>query len=303
MQSWFFTLCLALIAATTRGIEPPASPESSSPVVAPANEAGGAAAADPSQRRVLDHVVVIGASISAGFNTSGMMGLPAANLADVLRKMLPPGARVESYADTLLFEDPQARGAKQVSRARKAAPTAIIAVDFPFWWSYGFWFDEEDRLAVLERGLNMLLGAREGVAGPGGKPIPILISLLPDTHGLTGPTVPHALQTPDVETLAKCNQRLRDWAAKNEGVIIVPLLEDFDRLRARQKVRLGTAELDPNTIAFMQPDGLHTTVEGLVFVACRCVESMESAGLVEKGSIAFEDPVGLAARLRAEGVK
>lgn len=289
----------ALLSGT--GLGPPTAP--SSPAASTDAGIAGEGAGAVAPCRTLDHVVVMGASISAGFNTSGMMGLPAANLADVLRKMLPDGAQVESFADTLLFDDPRTRGARQVSRARKAGPTAIIAIDFPFWWSYGFWFDQPDRLAVLDQGLEMLLKAREGAVGPGEQPVPILIALLPDTHGLTGPTVPHPLQTPDAETLARCNQRLREWAAENERIIIVPLLEDFDHLRAREKVRLGSVELDPNAVAFMQPDGLHTTVEGLVFVACRCIESMENAGAIGKGEVEFEDPVALAARLRSEGVK
>lgn len=276
--------------------EPPAPPAG-----APGETATGGAT--PAARSPLEHVVVIGASISAGFNTSGMMGLPAANLADVLRAMLPEGSRVDSYADTLLFEDPQTRSARQVARARKAGPTVIVAVDFPFWWSYGFWFDEPDRLAVLDRGLAMLLEAREGCETPDGHPVPILISLLPDTTGLTGPTVPHPLQIPDRETLDKCNQRLQEWAAQHEAVVVVPLREDFNRLRARQKVTLGGSELDPQVTPFLQPDGLHTTVEGLAFVACRCAESLERAGVVEKGRLAFSDPLALASRLRAEGVK
>lgn len=263
----------------------------------------GGAAGVPAEAAPLRRVAVIGASISAGFNTSGMMGLPAANLADSFRKMFPKGCRVESYADTLLFEDPAERGPRQIAKARKLDPTLIVAVDFPFWWAYGFWFEEPDRLVTLNRGLDLLLKAREGLTGADGKAVPILISLLPDTTGLTGPTVPHPLQIPDKETLAKCNDRLRAWAAENEAVYIVPLREDFDHLRAKEKVKLGAGEIDPAAVAFMQPDGLHTTVEGLVFVACRCAETMQEAGIVPGGVLEYQDPVGLAARLRAEGAK
>lgn len=300
MYRWLLALWGALAAGLALGAEPPVESSTRS---GPGAAAAETVAAAPKARLATDHVVVIGASISAGFNTSGMMGLPAANLADVLRKMLPAGSRIDSYADTLLFDDPVGRGSRQVARARKAAPTAIIAIDFPFWWSYGLWFGEDDRVAVLERGLAKLLEAREGLTTAEGRPVPILIALLPDTRALSGPTVPHAMQIPDVETLAKCNQRLRDWAAATEGVIIVPLLEDFDALRDRKKVKIGAAEVDPSAVAFIQPDGLHTTVEGLAFVACRCVESMQTAGLIEPGTVAFDDPVGVASRLRAEGVK
>lgn len=279
-------------------LDPPAAP-----ATAPSVEGHETTVAPAAPVSVLDHVVVMGASISAGFNTSGMMGLPALNLADVLRAMLPDGARVESFADTLLFDEPAARSSRQVTRARKAAPTAIIAVDFPFWWSYGLWFDEADRLAALERGLKMLLEARECAGAPGQPPAPILIALLPDTRGLTGPTVPHPLQTPDADTLARCNQRLCEWAQENEGIIIVPLLEDFNRLRAKEKVEIGETSLDPKEVALLQPDGLHTTIEGLAFVACRCVESMQAAGLIEPDRVDYRDPAGLARRLREQGVK
>lgn len=275
------------------------------PVTSSAPASAEASAPATTAARVTDRVVVIGASISAGFNTSGMAGLPAANLADVLRKMLPAESTVVSYADTLLFEDPTVRGARQISRARKAKPTMIVAVDYPFWWSYGMWLGEDDRVKVLERGLTLLEAALDAGTKVDGKPVPVLIALLPDTRDLpAGPTVPHALQTPDKETLAKCNERLRAWAAEHEGVIIVPLMEDFDRIRAKEKVRLGGTEIDlEKTPALMQPDGLHTTLEGLAFVASRCVESLVKSGVVEEGEIGYEDPVGVVERMRAEGMK
>jgi hypothetical protein len=275
--------------ASTTG---PAPVEPSAPVVA-------------APARLTDRVAVIGASISAGFNTSGALGLPAANLSDALRKMLPEGSKVVCYADTLLFEDPQTRGARQIAKMRKTKPTMIVAIDFPFWWAYGFWFEEKDRLKVLERGLTLLEAAQDGAEKIDGKPVPVLIALLPDTHGLpNGPTVPHALQTPDEDVLDKCNERLKAWAAEHEGVIIVPLLEDFDAIRLKNKIRLGGAEIDlEKTGPLMQPDGLHTTLDGLAFVASRCVEALVQRGLIAKDGIEFEDPYGVAERLRTEGPK
>lgn len=268
---------------------------------------GSVEASAPSARtaaaKVTDRVVVIGASISAGFNTSGVAGLPAANLADVLRKMLPTESTVVSYADTLLFQDPETRGARQIARAKRAKPTMIVAVDYPFWWSYGMWLDENDRLKAMERGLALLDAARDAAVKVDGKPVPVLIALLPDTRDLpAGPTVPNVFQVPAKETLTKCNERLRAWAAEREGVIIVPLMEDFERIRGKGTVRVGKAEIDlEKTPAMMQADGLHTTLEGLAFVASRCVESLVKSGVVEEGQIGYEDPIGVVERMRTEG--
>lgn len=306
---WWITAGLALLARPAAGLGEPPGATAPSPAAAPSGlpagspDGGRKESEEPARRPhgVVGHVAVIGASISAGFNTSGMAGLPFANLAYALRKMLPEGCIAESYADTLVFQDPEARCRRQVSGVRRAKPTALIAVDFPFWWVYGVWNLEEDRIPTLERGLKMLEEAQDAATKVDGRPVPVLIALLPDTHGLVGPTVPHPLQTPEKAMIDQCNARLRAWAAEREGVIVVPLLEDFDAIRAKQKLKIGEREIDVDKEEpLLQPDGLHTTVEGLAFVAARCIEAMASHGLVDP-EVKYDDPYGLAARLRTEG--
>src|SRR5262245_51148811 len=106
---------------------------------------------------LVERVVVIGASMSAGFGTAH----PFADALDA--SLRAPHRQVATFASELFFTEPLVRGRQEIAAAQDAEATLVVGIDFLFWFGYGAQdadgraIDREaQRLELLEKGLGYL---------------------------------------------------------------------------------------------------------------------------------------------------
>lgn len=230
-------------------------------------DAGSSAALPtrPEPARLLERVAVLGASASAGFNLERELG-ERRSLAQLLPVLLVGGAptAVLDGADPLMFLDPAARGAVQIERTLVFEPTAVLALDFLFWFAYGP-FPEEQRGARFERGLALL----EQLA------LPLAVADLPDMSRAKAVVMPPGY-VPAPDTLVALNRRLAGWAEGRDSVTVVPLAELVAKVHRQEPVQLR-AERWPGarTGGLLQWDGLHPSVEGSLLFLALGIEALD----------------------------
>lgn len=220
----------------------------------------------PIQTRTLERVVVIGASVAAGFGTEH-------SLAEAFGSMVrAPTAAVLGFGDYLFFLNPKPVGAKQVDAALDADPTLVVGIDFLFWFGYGSLDaqggalkDESQRLELLEVGLGMLEEFE----------CPLVIGDFPDMSAAVG-TMLAPEQMPALSTLPLLSRRVREWAATRPNVLLFPLADTVRALGSEEEIRVGRYTFPAGT-RFLQPDHLHPNAEGMV-LTCELIGDM----LVEK---------------------
>lgn len=225
----------------------------------------------------LRSVVVIGASLSTGF------GLER-TLSDVLDASLAgPHPRLHSEGDLLMFTRPERSGAEQIERALEAEPTLVVALDFLFWFGYGTIGAggapiqrEEDRLALLERGLALL----------GELDCPLVLADFPDMSASVGRMITRE-QMPARETLAKLSERVRTFAASRPNTVVLPFSKLVHEMKAEKEVKIGRHTYPPKS-RLLQPDELHPTLEGLVAVGQLVCDELVKLGLVREDEVLFD---------------
>jgi len=249
----------------------PTVPKQAAPKQAAPNKAAtakkGAAATPPASAKgapatgagVLGRLVVLGASASCGINLPG-------SLADAMGASIV--AKHESPLDvsSVLFfmMDDSARDAL-VKKAVEHQPSALVGIDFLFWYGYGD-VPEEQRLPLLEQGLAILDTFS----------CPIVISEFPDMSPAVGLMLQES-QMPAKETLVALNTRLKAWAAERPRVIVVPLVETIAQMRAGKELKLGKRVLPAvEESRYLQADKLHPTAEGLAVIACLVTEGLRA---------------------------
>jgi hypothetical protein len=243
-------------------------------------ERGAAQAGAPGAARaaLLERVVVLGASVSCGFQAE-------TDLARALAASRPGrAAGPRSHADTLLFLAAAEHGPEQVRRAAAEQPTLVVAVDFLFWFGYGstnaaggLLVSEAERLALLERGLALLEPLR----------CPLVVADFPDVSAAVGRGMLVEAQLPAPETLRALSRRVREWARARPDTLVLPLSELVPALVRHEPVRIGrhlfAAEAD-----LLQDDLLHPTLEGLVAIAQLVADELVRSGLAQEGDFDFE---------------
>ncbi len=227
----------------------------------------------------LDRVVVLGASLSAGFGNL----LP---LHMILRKAFPERKwtpkTLENRATSLFFLQPLATGKFQVDKALDFKPTLAVGLDFLFWYLYGQ-IPEKARLGRLEKGLKQV--ERLGK-------IPVLLGDIPDMHGASPDMLPPDA-IPSRETLKQANRRIHAWAKKHANILLFPLAEFTEKTKAKgwilkpqpgekpafQPLHLTSAQL-------LQKDRLHPSRAGAWLLGRLLVQFMEKRfpALKKKGS-------------------
>lgn len=235
----------------------------------------------------LDRVVVIGASMSAGFGLSTELDAKV-DLGDVLQLALGErDGKLTSLGDTMLFTDPLGIGQAQVTKAVAEKPTLVIALDFQFWFGYGWGSTCEARLKHLEVGLARL--ARFDC--------PLLVGDFPDmTRALKGSSpitggnpMLQPEQIPDAACRAQLNQRLKEWAAKRSNVRIWPMSKFVAEIaRDSTLVVRGNSYDAARKRTLLQADFLHPTSQGVVAVTIQALDSLVSAGWIEDKHIQWD---------------
>ncbi|HTE04770.1 MAG TPA: hypothetical protein VK824_01145 [Planctomycetota bacterium] len=278
-----FLACLALGACA------PVSDRTTEPVPAPAPApmpaiarptapppAVPVAAEQATATSVLRHMVVIGASASYGIN------LPA-SLADALGALVavPHDPPLDGALGSFSVASMETR-AQLVELAAEREPSALIAVDFLFWYAHGF-APAEQRLARVEAALALLDRLQ----------CPVVISLVPDMAPAVSFQVLNAVM-PGPEMLATINRRIVEWAARRPNVIVVPLVERLDDMRHGRAIVVGPWSWPAgDQLRFVQPDGTHPTEEGLLVIARLVAEGLRARfpGLPADAFVADRDAV------------
>ncbi|MFH0944662.1 MAG: hypothetical protein V2A76_05640 [Planctomycetota bacterium] len=231
-----------------------------------------APAARPASHPALERVAVIGASVTDGFLLPNEVHAMV-TVADVIQAScvdpIEPPFRMSSM---LFFRNPVEYGTRYARAAQEADPTLLIAVDFLFWFGYGFTMDEASRLQQLEAGLallepfecpvvvgdfpNMIVAAREGV-------------------GIHGAPMISEWQVPSEETLAQLNRRLKEWANERPHVHVVPMSDFLEKIRSGRQVEVHGNEWPENSQAtLVDKDLLHTTFEGTVGLTLLALDTL-----------------------------
>ena len=192
-------------------------------------------------------VAVIGASVSAGF---GVLGIT-----EVLDPAIREPHAMGDFAELLLFQDPFVLGGRQIDRAVAFEPTVVFALDFLFWYAYGYGWTLAERERSLDAGLRALERLR----------VPVLVGDLPDMTGAAEWMLAPE-QIPPRPELDALNLRLRRWAEGRPDVLVVPLGQWTAPLRGAAPVSVDEAHLAVDPHELMSPDGLHPNTAGLRYL-------------------------------------
>lgn len=229
----------------------------------------------------LERPVAIGASVTDGFDLhefDAVFRRPK-SIALALPKHLDAALTAEhgrflSYGHRLLLADVEKSGALQVKLALEQEPTVLFAVDFLFWFVYGYVGSEEARLQRLEKGFTLIEQFD----------CPVVVGNFPDASGAVGRMI-HRSQMPELATLRKANGRLKEWLAERENVVAVDLETVMRKAVANEAITMGRVQLAAGTTRdFIQKDGLHPTLKGARMIALLALQQ-----LVERGDLQEQD--------------
>ncbi|MBX3461613.1 MAG: hypothetical protein KF830_00440 [Planctomycetes bacterium] len=210
-------------------------------------------------------VRVIGASVSGGFRDGPMFGAEeqgdSVTMQHVLRRWAGEHAVVSTHStvDMLaMFTDPLRIGREQIAGVRKAKADLVVAVDFPFWFAYGY-VDGDEAAARKER-----LAA--GLALLGDLSMPVLIGDLPDMTGAARRML-NPRQIPPPELLAALNAQLAEFVAAHEHVRLLPLAGAVKAMRDEGvTLPLERGGLATAPGALQQGDRLHANRLGMAYL-------------------------------------
>ena len=213
-------------------------------------------------------VHILGASVSGGFVDGPLFGAEKQSESVSLHRLLKAWCSGEAKVTThppvemwALFRDPQKIGEKQIKLAKRRGAEAVVAVDFLFWFAYGYAFSEPEvrRPARFERGLALLDELK----------VPVIVGDLPDMRGAAA-RILSPLQVPSPTMLKQLNARLSSWASQRDHVTVLPLSALVKELKDDGTVlplAAGPQRTPPK--ALLQGDGLHATRLGMAFMAYR----------------------------------
>ncbi len=235
------------------------------------------------RERALERVVVVGASMSAGFALDVEVGR-LVSMGDVVdRALTAEHAPVVTVADMFFFTQPRTIGEGIAAKALEARPTLLVALDYLFWYGYGTVGDERERFVRVDEGLRLLERFD----------CPIVVGDLPDMSESIGKML-SAAQVPSPQCRARLNERIRAWA-RTRGATVVALADTVEKLRTGGAVRGGRRSYEgASAKALLQGDRLHPTLEGLACVVVMTLETFMEGRVAGYG----DDPQAIAAALR-----
>lgn len=232
----------------------------------------------------LQHVVVLGASLSAGFGLATDLG------AALEASLHEPHGAVDVQASEFFFTGPRAMGAAQVEFALDAEPSLVVALDFLFWFGYGAQTatgapieSEDQRLELLEVGLELL----DELDGP------LVVADFPDMSDAVGKMLAE-VQMPAPATLERLSRRVHAWAAAREDTLVLPMAAAVRSLKGEEAIVLGRHTWPAGT-RLLQGDQLHPNLMGMVGVAQWVADALVTAGWVSEEAFVFDREAVLAA--------
>ncbi|HEU0040661.1 MAG TPA: hypothetical protein VFR76_15450 [Verrucomicrobiae bacterium] len=258
---WLGVLVLAHSAtaetAETRELrKPPATPSASARTAVTNNPWG--------------RIVMVGASVSAGFVASEPLGGPTTSQHRLSRyvdaALLVPHEPVQNLASSLFFVQPEAVGAQQIEAGVKAQPSLVLGIDFLFWFCYGEGSTDAERLQRFEKGLKMLEAFK----------CPLVLGDIPDAsaavNGMLRPD-----QIPSGKAMAAANQRLKEWAATRPQTGVLPLSAFMRTVVANQSLTVHGYNLpEGKTRLLLQEDQLHPSPPGCAVIALAALDAFQA---------------------------
>jgi hypothetical protein len=227
-------------------------------------ESGGApksAANAAAKAASLPRLHVIGASVSGGFRDGPMTGAEVVgetvSLQQVLKAWCGEHARATTHATMqmmAMFTNPLQIGAQQVAGAQKAEAVGVLAVDFAFWFAYGYVPGDDEAKArgdLLARGLELL----DGLRGP------IVLGDLPDMTGAS-PRMLKPAQIPGVALQATLNAQIAAFAKARPNV--ATLMRQLQTDGVDLPLASGPVRAQPG--ALLQGDQLHANRLGMAYL-------------------------------------
>ncbi len=217
-----------------------------------------------------ERVVMIGASVSAGFTASEPLGGPSTPQFRLSRyvdaALLVPHEPVQNLGNSFFFVQPELLGRQQIESALKAKPTLVLGVDFLFWFCYGAGDTHEQRLERFENALKMLEAIK----------CPLVLGDIPDASA-AGDGMLRPEQIPGTNTMAAANQRLNKWAATRPNVVILRLSQFMRTVMANQALTIHDHKLpEGKTRVLLQNDKLHPSPHGCAVVALATLDALQS---------------------------
>ncbi|MBL8730462.1 MAG: hypothetical protein JNM25_18735 [Planctomycetes bacterium] len=221
--------------------------------------------AAPTPKKLRVHV--IGASVSGGFRDGPMFGAEeqgdSVTMQQLLRKWAGESARVTTHSTVdmmAMFTDPARIGAEQIAGVRKARPDLVVAVDFAFWFAYGYVDGDrpeaEARTQRLQGGLDLLATLD----------MPVLLGDLPDMTGAARRML-NPRQIPSPEVLTQLNAQLAAFVAAHANLHLAPLAKAVQAMRTDgATLPLADGPLPTAPGALQQGDKLHANRLGMAYL-------------------------------------
>jgi hypothetical protein len=215
-------------------------------------------------------VALIGASVTHGFTASEPFGGTNTARYDLSRyldaALQVPHGPISNLGNALFFMNPDSSAEQQIARALECEPTLMVGIDFLFWFCYGKGYDEPGRLQHFDKGLELLDTI----------PCPLIIGDIPDASAAVNGML-SADEIPSAPLLAAANRRLKEWAAKRPGAVVVPLTKFMASVLADRALAIhGLVVPAGQTRALIQDDKLHPSERGCAMLALEILDSLQS---------------------------
>src|SRR4030095_15378554 len=224
--------------------------------------------APPTETPPAAPLVVIGASASAGFVSSEPFGgskTPQYRFSRYLTAALAnPGTPAKNLAASTFFLAVDDQAQRQIDAALEAKPSAVVGIDFLFWFCYGKVSAQSERAAKFEKGLAYL----ERLT------CPMVIGDIPDASAAAGGML-NANEVPKPEKVPAANHRLTEWASAHRNVSLVSLNEFMSACLANRALTIGTLNWpEGQTRKLLQSDKLRPARHGCAVLALAVMNAL-----------------------------
>jgi hypothetical protein len=250
------------------------------------------AATNGAKPEALQRTVFLGASVTDGYGLAAKEDCWIAP-SDIFRAAYDNGQiEVARHSSSFVFANPSKYGRAFVDAALRENPSLVIGIDFLFWFGYGFGHTEERRLELFEEGVALLSRFD----------CPLIVGDYPNMTqairgiGFHGQPMIGIRHIPETRTLIELNRRLKEWAAKRGRVTIVPLNQFMAKLKKNEPITVLDNRYEGDLVTrLLDPDLLHTTLDGNIALTLILIESILDANL----GVARADFVTDAAAIRS----
>lgn len=218
---------------------------------------------------LLERVVVLGSSASAGFRTPATLNVLVEPMIAVEHQP------VSSAASSMFFLEPEQTGENLAAAAAAIDPTLVIALDYLFWFGYGDVESERSRFVLLELGLEKLERFE----------CPVIVSPYPVVTQAVGKIL-YAAQVPTDATLKALDARVLEWAEENDNVFVVSVPDIYAQLMKAPPIEVaGQSWPAGEGVMLMQDDALHPTIEGMAAVSALILQDLIRQRIIPADSV------------------